>query len=188
VHGGQRLFDVDPGTGREDEAHGAASREDVRADGGAQLREQHGERLGAVPGGRVAPDRLGQLVAADGARPVEHEVREQRAALTAREPLLDARPAELHHELPTELDIGVRRALQAPSNLSCNIRERPAANNRLHNHTMARQITCECGEIVRGETEQEVVELTFEHLRSDHPQLADKLGRDDIVALIEVVD
>jgi predicted small metal-binding protein len=53
---------------------------------------------------------------------------------------------------------------------------------------MARQITCECGEIVRGETENEVVELTFEHLRSDHPQLADKLKRDDIVALIEVVD
>ena len=56
------------------------------------------------------------------------------------------------------------------------------------NHTMARQITCECGEIVRGETEHEVVELTFAHLRSDHPQLADKLQRDDIVALIEIVD
>jgi predicted small metal-binding protein len=53
---------------------------------------------------------------------------------------------------------------------------------------MARQITCECGAIVRGETEHDVVELTFEHLRSDHPQLADKLTRDDIVALIEVVD
>ena len=53
---------------------------------------------------------------------------------------------------------------------------------------MARQITCECGEIVRGETEHEVVELTFAHLRSDHPLLADKLQRDDIVALIEIVD
>ena len=141
-----------------------------------------------VPRSRVAPDRLGQLVAADSAGPVEHEVREERAALAAREPLLDTRSAELYDELPAELDIGVRRALQAPSNLCCNIRERPAPNNRLHNHTMARQITCECGEIVRGETEHEVVELTFEHLRSDHPQLADKLKRDDIVALIEVVD
>ena len=52
---------------------------------------------------------------------------------------------------------------------------------------MARQITCECGEIVRAESENELVALTFEHLRSDHPQLADKLSRDDIVALIEVV-
>ena len=53
---------------------------------------------------------------------------------------------------------------------------------------MARQITCECGQIVRGETEHELVELTYEHLRSDHPQLADKVTRDEIVALIEVVD
>ena len=53
---------------------------------------------------------------------------------------------------------------------------------------MARQITCECGEIVRGETEDELVELTRAHLRSDHPQLADTVTRDDIVALIEVVD
>ena len=53
---------------------------------------------------------------------------------------------------------------------------------------MARQITCECGQVVRGETEGELVELTYEHLRSDHPQLADKLTRKDIVALIEVVE
>ena len=53
---------------------------------------------------------------------------------------------------------------------------------------MARQITCECGEIIRGETEDELVELTRAHLRSDHPQLADTVTRDDIVALIEVVD
>jgi predicted small metal-binding protein len=53
---------------------------------------------------------------------------------------------------------------------------------------MARQITCECGEVVRAETEEELVELTFRHLRSDHPALADQVSRDDIVALIEVVD
>ena len=53
---------------------------------------------------------------------------------------------------------------------------------------MARQITCECGQIVRGETEREVVDLTFEHLRSDHPQLATTVTHEDIVALIEIVD
>jgi predicted small metal-binding protein len=53
---------------------------------------------------------------------------------------------------------------------------------------MASQITCECGAIVRGDTEDELVELTLAHLRSDHPQLADQVTRDDIVALIEVVD
>jgi predicted small metal-binding protein len=53
---------------------------------------------------------------------------------------------------------------------------------------MARQITCECGQIVRGESEHELIELTYAHLRSDHPQLADKITREEIVALIEVVD
>jgi predicted small metal-binding protein len=53
---------------------------------------------------------------------------------------------------------------------------------------MARQITCECGVVVRGDTEDEVVARTFDHLRSDHPQLADRLTRAEIAALIEVVD
>ena len=53
---------------------------------------------------------------------------------------------------------------------------------------MARLITCECGQNVHGETEDEVVSLTLEHLRSDHPQLADQITRDEIVAMIEVVE
>jgi predicted small metal-binding protein len=53
---------------------------------------------------------------------------------------------------------------------------------------MARQITCECGQIIRGDTEDELVDLTRAHLRSEHPQLADRITRDEIVALIEVVE
>jgi hypothetical protein len=53
---------------------------------------------------------------------------------------------------------------------------------------MARQITCECGEVIREETEDEVVARTLAHLQSDHPQLVGKMTADDIVALIEVVD
>ncbi|HEY7076564.1 MAG TPA: hypothetical protein VH418_14395 [Solirubrobacteraceae bacterium] len=53
---------------------------------------------------------------------------------------------------------------------------------------MARQITCECGHIVRADTEDEVIDRTFEHLRRDHPQLAGQVTRDEIVALIEVVE
>jgi hypothetical protein len=53
---------------------------------------------------------------------------------------------------------------------------------------MARQLTCECGEVIRSDTVDEVVELTFAHLRTDHPQLVGKMTREDIVPLIEVVD
>jgi predicted small metal-binding protein len=53
---------------------------------------------------------------------------------------------------------------------------------------MARQINCVCGEVISAETDDEVVELTLEHLRTDHPQLVGVMTSDDIVALIEVVD
>jgi predicted small metal-binding protein len=54
--------------------------------------------------------------------------------------------------------------------------------------TMARQLICECGHVIRSDTEDEVVELTLDHLRTDHPQLVGKMTRKDIVPLIEVVD
>ena len=141
-----------------------------------------------LAGGVAGPDRLDQLVAADRARPLEHEVREEHATLPAGEALLDAAAMELDHEAPAELHVGVVRELQPRSNLSANIRERPGPDNRPRYPPMARQITCECGQIVRGETEAEIVDLTLEHLRSDHPQLADRITRDEIVALIEIVE
>ncbi len=53
---------------------------------------------------------------------------------------------------------------------------------------MARQLICECGQVIRSDTEDGVVELTLDHLRTDHPQLVGKMTREDIVPLIEVVD
>ena len=136
----------------------------------------------------VCPDRLDQLVAADRARSLEHEVGKEHATLPAGEALVHAAAVQLDHEVPAELHVGVVRALQPHSNLSANIRESPGPDNRPRYQSMARQITCECGQIVRGETENEVVDLTLEHLRSDHPQLVDRITRDEIVALIEIVE
>ena len=185
---GQRLLEINPGAGRQGDAYAAAADEYVRPHGGAQLGEEHGERRGVVGRQVTGPDRLDQLGAADRARPLEHEVREEHATLPAGEALLDAAAMELDHEAPAELHVGVVRALQPRSNLSVNIRERPGPDNRLRYQSMARHIACECGQIVRGETEDEVVDLTLEHLRSDHPQLADRITRDEIVALIEIVE
>ena len=53
---------------------------------------------------------------------------------------------------------------------------------------MARQITCECGYIARGETEDDVVDVIQEHLRSDHPQLLAQLTREDIAGWVEIVE
>ena len=52
---------------------------------------------------------------------------------------------------------------------------------------MAKQITCECGHVVRGETDDEVVQGVREHMRQDHPELLDKVSRDELLGWIEEV-
>ena len=36
---------------------------------------------------------------------------------------------------------------------------------------MAKQITCECGDVIRGDTDDEVVDGARDHMRTDHPDL-----------------
>ena len=50
---------------------------------------------------------------------------------------------------------------------------------------MAKQITCECGFVARADAEEEVVQQIREHMRSDHPELLEKVSRDDLLAWIE---
>jgi predicted small metal-binding protein len=51
---------------------------------------------------------------------------------------------------------------------------------------MARQVKCECGYLARGETDDEVVTNLRDHLRSDHPDLTEKITDEQIRAWIEV--
>ena len=50
---------------------------------------------------------------------------------------------------------------------------------------MAKQITCECGYVAAGETDDEVVDRIREHMRSDHPELLDQVTHDDLLGWIE---
>lgn len=52
---------------------------------------------------------------------------------------------------------------------------------------MAKQITCECGQVVRGATDAEVIDGAREHMRSDHPELVDRVSEDDLRGWIEEV-
>jgi predicted small metal-binding protein len=49
----------------------------------------------------------------------------------------------------------------------------------------AKVINCECGQVVRGETDDELVANVEEHVRSDHPELVGKMSREDIIAMAE---
>jgi len=46
-------------------------------------------------------------------------------------------------------------------------------------------IKCECGFVARDESEDAVIERIRDHMRKDHPDLLDKVSRDDLVGWIE---
>ena len=50
---------------------------------------------------------------------------------------------------------------------------------------MNRQVTCECGYVARGSTDEEVIATIREHMRSDHPDLLDKISDEQIRDWIE---
>lgn len=50
---------------------------------------------------------------------------------------------------------------------------------------MGKVINCECGQVVQGETDDELVANVEEHVRTDHPELVGKMSREDILAMAE---
>ena len=50
---------------------------------------------------------------------------------------------------------------------------------------MAKLINCECGRVVRGETDEELLANAQEHVNRDHPELVGKISRDDLLAMAE---
>jgi predicted small metal-binding protein len=50
---------------------------------------------------------------------------------------------------------------------------------------MGKLINCECGQVVRGKSDDELVAATNDHVQRDHPDLVGKLTRDDILAISE---
>jgi predicted small metal-binding protein len=50
---------------------------------------------------------------------------------------------------------------------------------------MGMVINCECGQVVRGETDDELVGQVEQHVESDHPELLGVMSRDDILAMAE---
>ncbi len=46
-------------------------------------------------------------------------------------------------------------------------------------------INCECGQVVRGETEDELLRAAEDHIRRDHPELVGKITRGDLLAMSE---
>ena len=50
---------------------------------------------------------------------------------------------------------------------------------------MGKVINCECGEVVRAETDDELVAAVDAHVNRAHPEMVGKLSREDVLAMAE---
>ena len=52
---------------------------------------------------------------------------------------------------------------------------------------MGKIINCECGYVIRGQDDDELVSNAFDHIERDHPDLKGKRSREEILAAAEDV-
>ena len=50
---------------------------------------------------------------------------------------------------------------------------------------MAKVINCECGEVVRADSDDELVQKVERHVREAHPELVGKMSREDVLGMAE---
>jgi Protein of unknown function (DUF1059) len=50
---------------------------------------------------------------------------------------------------------------------------------------VSKMIRCDCGKVVRGETDDELIENAEAHIQQDHPDLVGKIPRADLLAMAE---
>jgi predicted small metal-binding protein len=61
----------------------------------------------------------------------------------------------------------------------------PTQANRPRRIEMAYVINCECGYVARGEDEDALVADTEQHVRDQHPEMAEQMTREQILAMAE---
>jgi hypothetical protein len=50
---------------------------------------------------------------------------------------------------------------------------------------MSKIVNCECGEVIRAETDDDLVKAVGSHVERDHPELVGKLSHADVLAMAE---
>ena len=50
---------------------------------------------------------------------------------------------------------------------------------------MAKRIVCECGYVIRGEHDEEVVKLGREHMQANHPAIAAVITTEELLEMAE---
>jgi predicted small metal-binding protein len=50
---------------------------------------------------------------------------------------------------------------------------------------MAKVINCECGTVIRGETDEELIANAQRHMEDAHPDLVGRVSREDLLAMAD---
>jgi len=50
---------------------------------------------------------------------------------------------------------------------------------------MPKVINCECGQVIRADSETELLDKAEQHVQENHPDLVGKMTRDDLLAMAE---
>jgi hypothetical protein len=84
---------------------------------------------------------------------------------------------------PSNLSARRRRALGGSANWRSTLHS--ARRARTEQGAVAKVINCECGQVVRGESDEELIRNAEQQINLDHPALVGKILRDDLLALAE---
>jgi predicted small metal-binding protein len=133
--------------------------------------------------GTIRPQRRDELVRGYVAGSIEYEVDEKQPAESSRQQPFDSLAADLDHQPAANLDLAPGRVRQRFVNIAATLWPYNEGGPGRRNG-MAKLINCECGFVARGETDREVIEKIRAHLKQDHPELAAKVTRDDLLGWI----
>jgi predicted small metal-binding protein len=115
---------------------------------------------------------------------VRREVGKEQATLPSGKPRLDPASVDLEDEAAAKLYVPAR---QGAANIVPTAAPYNEPDSDEEDEPMAKQITCECGRVIRGTSDHEVMQGAREHIRSDHPELLDQVSEDDLRGWIEEV-
>jgi predicted small metal-binding protein len=116
---------------------------------------------------------------------VRYQIGKQEPPLTSRERFLHALAADPRDEAPAQLNSCRGTEHQGFTKIAVILICHNGASFNQRRKTMKKLINCECGEVVRGNSDEELVAAVQAHISRDHPELVGKLSQQDILSMSE---
>jgi predicted small metal-binding protein len=174
-------LEVDPRVRRQHEPEAGTARDAILADDAPRLREQGREARVDSRRRLARPQRIEELVPRDEAAPVHRQVDDEEAPEAARQLAFHPPAVEPQHDVAAQLEA----CLQDQAKVTTRRTWHRSRCTRGKEPEVGKVINCECGAVVRADSDDELVARVETHVASDHPDLVGKLSRDDVLGMAE---